>query len=123
MSTTVKHVGSNRVWEGSLYQWEKHSEYIIYWCDGGEVETEALGDCWFPVKGGNFGANFKYRKQQRTPKAGEVWCVDDRVWVRAIDEIEGFDGWFLADGSLVDFDSGIGSLKFIASSLGEYYSK
>lgn len=42
MSTTVKHVGSEREWEGSLGRWEKHQDCITHWCDGGEVEVSVI---------------------------------------------------------------------------------
>jgi hypothetical protein len=124
MKTTVKHVGSEREWKGSINQWEKHKECIIHWCDGGEVEFRFFNKSdWVCSDDVIFRTDCYYRKKQRVPKVGEVWGNCNKVWVRAIDESEDFDGWFRIDGQLVDTNTSTEDLVFLSNNLEEYYKK
>jgi hypothetical protein len=122
--STIKFVGNEREWEGNLNRWEKHKECIVHWCDGGEVEwlrdNNDLVEVFYPF----FAIENEYRKKQRAPKAGEVWEQSGWYsWLRVEDVNGNFNGWVSVDGCNVSKIPEPDNLKFIASSLGEYYSK
>ena len=123
MKTTVKHEGSDREWEGNLKQWEKHQECIIHWCDGGDVEglrdNNVLVEVLYPV----FAIEKKYRKKQRYPKAGEVWGINNTLWIRVIDCGGTFNGWVEIGGSETDENPDPADLEFLANNPEEYYKK
>lgn len=126
MITTVNHVGSKREWKGNLDRWEKNQEFIVHWCDGGDVEVykvSSIGRWEMIAATPVFAIELKYRKKQREPKVGEVWGNCNHVWVRAIDGSEYFDGWFRIDGQIVDTDTSTADLEFLANNIEEYYKK
>lgn len=72
MTTTLKHTGTERTWEGKLEQWQKHKECIEHWCDGGSIEVNT-GSGFVQALLYSFNLHFTYRIKQREPKPGEVW--------------------------------------------------
>ena len=42
MSTTVKHIGDERHWNGPEENWVAHKDVIKAWCDGKPVEWYLL---------------------------------------------------------------------------------
>lgn len=75
MTTSVKHVGSVRTWEGKLSNWEAHKDTIKAYCEGGTLEVSSGWGDWqkvlaFPA----FHSEYLYRVS--TPKQGEVWHLD-----------------------------------------------
>lgn len=127
MTTTVKHEGSAREWEGSLEHWEAHSECIKHWCNGGEVEIYGAGHNWYALirSKAHFDARGQYRIKQRKPKAGEVWFVDGSPCLYTIlskGDIGQPMPWIELYGKAIKCNAEHRYKQFIADNLEQYYA-
>lgn len=101
MKTKVHHIGEERHWEGLINQWNAHSEQIIAWCDGAEIEyfNHHSGRFCQMHKSDFFSAWDRYRIAQRKPQAGEVWyCKPYDDYCLAIARSDGGVDWQSLDG-------------------------
>ena len=106
MTTTVKHKGSVREWEGPIKNWDKHRDVIVAWCDGAEVEVH-INRKWLTPWSHGFYSDMDYRIKQREPKAGEVWvdsngspCIfieDDNIGFKRINQSDKMVTYFEED--------------------------
>ena len=128
MTTTVKHKGSVREWEGPIENWEAHSEVIKAWCDGSIVEMWSSSghySAWFTI---HFIPAFvheeKYRIKQREPKAGEVWIEEEEGPCLITDEntVVWLDGT-LAMNNLWSNDRVSSELKYSSPSVRAHFMR
>lgn len=121
MTTKVKHMGSQREWEGSIDQWTAHSEAIKHWCDGGEVERLVSGNRHDVLNTGEpllFRTDFDYRIKQREPKAGEVWAACGTPYLRTGDL-----DWVCLDDGIVAVPTNGEGMSYEAPFLEAYYAR
>ena len=126
MTTTVKHKGSVREWEGSVENWDKHRDVIVAWCDGSDIQV--LGGhykrpSYIDLMNPAFESDSQYRIKQREPNAGEVWIEEEGpCLITDENTVVSFDGTLAANNSWPN-DRVLRDLKYSAPSVRAYFMR
>ena len=119
MTTTVKHKGSVREWEGQIDNWMMNESFIKDWCDGRNYDQSDIRNLLVcsPL-------SYAEKPQPLEPKAGEVWADEEEGPCLITDEntVVWLDGT-LAIGDAWSNDRVSSELKYSAPSFRAYFMR